>query len=193
MYAYCLFCDTVKCEELAERIRRECLNCPAMKDCERYPARTVSIDNMCRGDGDALLRKQRVSPCHATQGETATPLPPDVETRLREELERFMTLSFTNKMLLCWIMSGNSLATFSRMDWLPKGVKVSGSISRQAVDERVRTLKRHMPGLEKFIEQLVKMNSGSKGEESRVRQKNKRCLMFRKPGNKPGGRKHRKK
>lgn len=24
MYAYCLFCDTVKCEELAERIRREC-------------------------------------------------------------------------------------------------------------------------------------------------------------------------
>ena len=167
-----------------ERLRDICLRCKSANDCDRngrhrFTPRTVSIDAMKRGDGDGILGRCAVMPRHGSADETHTQLPPEVETRLRDRLAAFQGLSFVNKILVVWLMGGGSLAEFSRMEWLPKGVKPKGTISRQAVRMHIRTLKRQMPELDGFISSMVRLNSGARGEESRTRQKNRKCLEFR--------------
>lgn len=169
-----------------DRLREVCLGCQSMRDCDHYPSRTVSIDAMKRGDGDGILRRQGVEVRHATSGENLTPLPPDAETRLREKLAHFQSLAFINKILLVWLMGGGGLAEFSKMEWLPKCVRQKGSMSRQAVKLHVRTLKRQMPELEKFVQSMVDMNSGNRSAENRKCQKNRKCLVFRQDGRKHG-------
>lgn len=157
-----------------ERLRDMCLNCPAMADCDHYPSRTVSMDAMKRGDGDRCLAKRSVEFSYAPHSESHTHLPPDVETLLYEKLAAFQGLSFINKILMVWLLGGGNLAEFSKMRWLPSCVRPQGTISRQAVREHIRTLKKRIPELDLFIAKMVKLNSGSRSPETRNRQKRKR-------------------
>ena len=166
-----------KCPHSAEiaRLREICMKC-SDKDVESQPGigfgnSLVSIDNMV--DPEPLLHKQAITPRTERDGEPLTQLPPEVEMRLRDELASFMRLSFLNQMLLIWIMRGENLSEFSRMDWLPKGAKEGGFISRQAVFERVGTLKSTMPELAGVIEQMVALNSGAR-HKRKVRGKPKK-------------------
>ena len=159
-----------KCPHSAEiaRLREICSHC---SDAEiEHPSgighgnALVSLDNMV--DAESIIARQSLNLYKARSDETHTKLPFEVEKRLRDELASFMSLSFLNQMLLIWILRGESLSEFSRMDWLPKEAREAGGfISRQAVYLRVKTLKREMPSIISMLEQMVALNSGMRNRQ----------------------------
>jgi hypothetical protein len=168
-----------KCPHAAEiaRLRDICMKC-SDREIEHpsgigYGNSLVSLDAMV--DAEAIINKQAVKTPTSSCDETHTKLPFEVEKRLRDELASFLSLSFLNQMLLIWILRGESLSEFSRMDWLPKEIKGgNGFITRQTVFERVKTLKRNMPSIATAIEQMIALNSGSRNKQKVKSSKKKR-------------------
>lgn len=160
-----------KCPHSAEiaRLRDICMKCSDKEiECQSgigFGNSKVSLDNMV--DPDAILHRDALKLPTGGEEKSLTHLPPEVEMRLRDELAAFLRLSFLNQMLLIWIMRGENLSEFSRMDWLPKGAKEGGFISRQAVCERVETLKSTMPDLVGVLEQMIALNSGARHKTKR--------------------------
>ena len=152
---------------------KHCLKC-SDADIGRFPSRTVSLDAMPRPD--ELVHRDRVRASGEAKAESIPNLPPDVEMRLRDGLAGFMRLSFINQMLLIWVLRGESLADFGRMEWLPSVMKRDGFLSRQAVYNRLDTLKKAMPHMAKAIERLARLSHGS------GRTHKKRMLAERKSG-----------
>lgn len=165
-----------KCPHQREinRLRELCCQCVA-RDAERAKKgkstemdnpsgkghTTVSLDAMQEPEG--ILRQSAAYDPTRVPSEPVTLLPEDVEMRLRSELASFLRLSFMNQMLLIWVMRGESLSEFSRLDWLPKGAKSKGFLTRQAAGERIDTLKKNCPGIAGVIEQMIALNSGNRG------------------------------
>lgn len=148
-----------------ERLTKICSEC-SDKEIENPSGEgrvKVSIDAMC--DPSGLYDELRAKPVQEAEERRPTSLPPEVEARLREELAQFLRLSYLNQMLLVWIMRGGSLAEFGRMEWLPKGVADRGFVTRQAMNERLATIKKTCPDIAGVIEQMVRANSGSRGKD----------------------------
>lgn len=154
-----------------DRLRGICCAC-SDRQIDRPPSaggkrRLVSLDAMPNPEGivGGLYARMDVPRSDGL----ATPLPADVEMRLREELEAFMRLSFLNQLLLLWVLRGGSAAEFGRLDWLPQSGRENGMLTRQAVNERLKTLKKTCPGIAGVICQMVKLNSGNRGRDRRGR------------------------
>ena len=91
--------------------------------------------------------------------EKLTPLPEEVETRILDELEAFMRLSFINQILLVWILRGESLSEFARLDWVPRSGKADENLTRQAIRCRVESIKNRCPTLAEVVQKMVRLNS----------------------------------
>lgn len=137
---------------------KHCLKC-SDADINRFPSKTVSLDAMLRPDG--LVHRDRVKAAGDAKRESIPLLPPAIEMRLLDGLAGFMRLSFINQMLLIWILRGESLSDFGRMEWMPEVMRRDGSLSRQAVYNRLDTLKKAVPHLASAIERLAHLSKGS--------------------------------
>lgn len=162
-----MLCHKCPHQKEIERLRTMCCSCSTREiDNPNGRNRTfVSMDAMPNPEGlvGGVYKRADVPP----SGEAATALPPEVEMRLRDELASFLRLSFLNQLLLVWIMRGESAAEFGRLDWLPKAGRARGMITRQAVNERIATLKKTCPGIAGAISQMVRLNSGNRGRAKR--------------------------
>ena len=158
-----------KCPHQREILRLQKICCACSdKEIEKPSGKgkvTVSMDAMTNVEGlvGGQYKIAKTTRTASENGPTSA-LPPDIEMRLRDELAAFLRLSYMNQMLLVWILRGGGLSEFSRLDWIPKAGRKNGFITRQAVDERVRTLKNSCPNIALVIEQMIKLNSGSRGK-----------------------------
>ena len=150
-------CHRCKHAQDPDRLKH-CLKCSGA-DIDRFPSRTVSLDAMPRPD--ELVHRDRVRVAGEAKRQSISTLPPEIEMRLRDGLAGFMRLSFINQMLLIWVLRGESLADFGRMEWMPPVMKRDGFLSRQAVYNRLDTLKKAMPHMAKAIERLARLSHGS--------------------------------
>lgn len=166
-----MLCHKCPHQKEIDRLRKICCACSGVSDKPFADHRAgnrrriISIDAM--QDAGGIVGRHYARADVGPSGEKVTTLPTDVEMRLRDELASFMRLSFMNQLLLVWLMRGESAAEFARLDWLPKAGRDNGMLTRQAVNERITTLKRTCPGIAEAIAQMVKLNSGNRGKEKR--------------------------
>ncbi len=162
-----MLCHKCPHQKEIERLQSICCSC-CEKHGDKLPGaggdrRVVSLDAMVNPEGlvGGLYERLDKAPPRADD-DPLTTLPPDVEERLRGEIAAFLRLSFVNQILLLWVLRGESLAEFGRLDWLPAAGREFGQITRQAANERVATICKTCPGIARAVRDMVKINAGNR-------------------------------